>query len=674
MATIPTGNFGQAVAGEGPMVQAPAGNPLGAATQQALGVAGGIAHQMGEEDRQQAVQQQRARAALTLAQATNDLHDAHDEIGRGLADGSIDPKEAGAAFHKRVGEINTTRLQGLPDDQRPLIEASLTTQAGTLNRSLSGLVAKRQQSDTAADLDQLGEQLQRDAVRRGPEAAARTYASVLEFAGAGAGLTPAQIAAKKQAFTEGVTRSFYEQAGVSALTQGNAEALGQLVEQVKGPQGDAMDPLKRAQLTHQLFGWQQSILAQRVRSQNQADEEARLRYNEASTAMNQAIDVATSGGYFSPEFIKDLTTKAAGTELEPQVNALIASQAKVAGFASMPAGQREATLEAMRSRRATPGVGTDPIESKQLDVMEAMDQKLRAAANENPWAAAEKSGVIQSVQQINLADPQQAQQLMQQRMRDIGQVELWAGHKVSPLQPVEVAQVQKMVRTLPVDQAATMLGRFGATIGDSERVAQVAKQLSDKDGTLGMAMMYASTQTTQGRYTAELVLRGEQAIKDDRIKVDGAKETGWKADIAKRVRGAYSNTDLEDKVIESAFLIMAARVSDPSQATTTTEKAVELATGGGIIDHNGGRIPLPYAMKETEFDKALGRIGASDLAPQVPDGQVYAGRTPIPLDTFVSQLPKAQLVHAGSGVYNVRAGSMLVTNTQGQRITIKVGP
>jgi hypothetical protein len=674
MAQIPTGNFGNSVAGEGPMVQVPHGNPLGQAADQAIGLAQHISAQAAEEDRSRMVVQQRARAALALAQVTNDLHDAHDEIGRGLLDGSIAPDKAAGTFEDRMGKIRQARLQGLPDEERSLIEGPLTNTAGTLGRSLSGLVVKRQQSDTAADLDQLGENLQRDAMRRGPEAAARSYDSVMDFAGGGAGLTPAQVAAKKQAFREGVTRSFYEQAGVAALTKGDAEGLGGLIEQVKGDQGEAMDPLRRAQLTHQLFGWQQSILAERVRSQNRASDEERKRFNDAVDGYNQAIDLATSGAYFSPDFIKDITTRAAGTQMEQPVAALIGSQAKVAGFASMPAAQRAAELEVLRSRRATPGVGSDPIESKQLDIMEKMDEKLRAAAKENPWAAAEKSGVIQSVQQINLADPAQAQQLMAQRMRDIGDVETWAGHKVSPLQPVEVEQVQKMVRTLPVDQAATMLGQFGATIGDSERVAQVAKQLSDKDGTLGMAMMFATTQTTQGRYTAELVLRGEQAIKDDRIKVDGTKETGWRADIAKQVRGAYSNTDLENKVIDAAFLIMAARASDPSQASTTTEKAVQLASGGGIVERNGQRIPLPYAMKEADFDKAIAAIKPEDLAAQAPGGQVFVGRTAMPLQTLVSQLPQVQLVHAGQGLYNIRAGSLLVTNAQGQRITLKVGP
>jgi hypothetical protein len=37
-----------------------------------------------------------------------------------------------------------------------------------------------------------------------------------------------------------------------------------------------------------------------------------------------------------------------------------------------------------------------------------------------------------------------------------------------------------------------MLASFGDAVGDSERVAALAKQLHDKDGTLGLAMLYAS--------------------------------------------------------------------------------------------------------------------------------------------------------------------------------------
>ena len=46
----------------------------------------------------------------------------------------------------------------------------------------------------------------------------------------------------------------------------------------------------------------------------------------------------------------------------------------------------------------------------------------------------------------------------------------------------------------------------------------------------------------------------------------------------------------------------------------------------------------------------------------------------MPLAQFVATLPKASLVHAGQGLYNVRAGSGVVTNSAGKRITLTVNP
>ena len=98
-----------------------------------------------------------------------------------------------------------------------------------------------------------------------------------------------------------------------------------------------------------------------------------------------------------------------------------------------------------------------------------------------------------------------------------------------------------------------------------------------------------------------------------------------------------------------------------------------LATGG-IVERNGFKVPLPYGMNEDDFTKRINSVRPADLAAQAPDAQVMIGSKPMPLDQFVATLPKASLVHAGPGMYNVRAGSGLVTNSAGKRITLTVRP
>jgi hypothetical protein len=300
-----------------------------------------------------------------------------------------------------------------------------------------------------------------------------------------------------------------------------------------------------------------------------------------------------------------------------------------------------------------------------------MDDKLRRQADENPWAAAQSAGVIKEAPVFNLADPATGgadHPAAHGADRHRGELDRQARLAAAAAGGGAAVQVRAAASAGPGRHDA---GRIGGALGNGERVAALAKQLHDKDGTLGLAMMYASAGTTQGRKTAELVLRGEQALKDKTALVDKAAETGWQGTIAKAIRGAYSNREVEDQVIDAAYKIAAANYADGKGADL--DNAVRLATGG-IIERNGQKFPLPYGMKEGDFDKRLGAITPEVLAPQAPDGQVYVGRTPMPLADFVATLPKASLVHAGQGLYNVRAGTSLVTNAQGKRITLRIAP
>lgn len=669
---IPTGNFGNAVARPGPMVDIPNGDPIGAAAQRTTQIAGSVVNDMASQDRQRQEEQRRAAAALTLAKTSNAMHDAHDEVALGVQNGTIAPDKASSELSQRIAKTRDEALSGYSDPaQRDVMDAHLMSTEGALQRSLTGAVVKRQQHDAAGSIDDFGEQMGRAAMRDGPQTAVQRYTAFVRNTAPSAGLDDKAQGRLIQAFAEKTHADFFQNAATGALTAGNVDALRQVREQLSGPDGDAADPHRRASLIHTIFGWEQSLLAKQDRAANQADAEKTRRFNAAVDVFNKGTDIALGGGYFSPEFIQQMTETAAGTEMAPAVSRLIASQRNIAGFASMSAPDRAAYIERARAERADPSKGTDPAGDRLLTAMETMDGKLREQAKDNPWAAAQRAGVIQEAPQMTASDPQSAIAVMQARMQNIRTVEAWTGQKVSPLQPQEVDQVGKMVRALPIDQAATMLSSFGAAVGDSERVAAVAKQLHDKDGALGLAMLYASAQTTEGRRTAELVLRGDQAVKDKTAAIDPAKETGWKGTIAKEIRGAYSNREAEDAAIESAYLIAAAKYAEGKG--TDLDNAVRLATGG-IVERNGQKFPLPYGMTESDFDKRLAGIKPADLAGQAPGGQVLVGRTPMPLEQFVESLPKASLVHAGQGLYSVRAGAQYVTNERGQRIVLRIAP
>lgn len=672
MAQIPVGNFGNAVAGAGPRPQVQLPDTLGTAAGRVGAIAGNILEDRASEQRQQAEQQRRAADTLAMAKTSNDLHDLHQDIRQRLASGDLEPDKAEAEWAEASGKVRSHGLAGVSEESKLNAQAHLTQIGGTLQRSIGEDVFKRRQIDTLATIDAFGEQLQREAARQGPGWASEKFSAMVDFTGRAAGLDEAKAAKLKQSFSERAHASYYQAAGTGALTRQDPEALGQLLGKLQGPDGDALDPQRREVLTHQLFGWQQSILAARDRRAEAAATEQRRREDDAMRAYDKAWNAAQGGAFLSPETIADLSERSAGTPVAPMVTALLSSQREVAGFAGRSAPERAATLERMRAARATPGVGVSPQGDEVIRRLESMNDSIQRQIDENPWQAAQRAGRIQDAPTFNVAEPSSVIQVVRQRMGEIGAVEDWAGKRVSPLQPPEVEQLGKVIRQLPVDQAASMLAGIGQAVGDADRVGALSKQLHDKDGALGLAMSYASAQTTQGRYVAELVLRGDQALRDKTVQVDKAAESGWRATIAKSVRGAYANREIEDRVIDAAFLITSAKYA--AEGSNDLDNAVRLATGGGIMERNGQKFPLPWGMKPDEFDRKVSAIKPGDLADQAPGGRVLVGGQPMSLDDFTASLGTATLVHAGQGLYNVKAGQRIVTNEQGRRIVLKVGP
>lgn len=455
---------------------------------------------------------------------------------------------------------------------------------------------------------------------------------------------------------------------------GNLAGIRDTRAMLEGKDGEVMDPAHRASLITKAYGYENGILAAADREREKAAREALARENAGTDVFNKAFDLWSQGRYFSQEFIGETSAIVAGTKMEAPFRELVKSQSKVAGFASLSLPQQAAELERMRAAGSTPEVGVSPTEQavqQQYDKIFAASQQ---AYKDNPWQAAQARGVLTDLPTVPISDISTAQQLISQRMQRTGPVEIAAGRRVSPLQPEEAQQLGKIVRGLPPDQQASALAGIGASVGDADRVSDLARQMADKDKTLGIAMAYANSKTTSGRFASEWVLRGERAIKDQVVKIDGMKETGWRAEIAKEIGDATLNQQVRQDWIDAAFLIKAGLTAD-GNVKDDIKNAVNLATGGIREQRDGTKIPLPYGMQEDTFTNRIGTIKVPDLAPQTRDNLVYVGRQAVPLDQFITQLPQASLVHAGQGKYNVRAGSGLVTTSPGgPRLTIEVKP
>lgn len=662
---IPVGNFGGVVAAPQQQAQAPVNNQVGQALASVGAAVGGIAHTMQQAE----LQKQRAQAASTAATLSNDLYDVHDQISRGVSDGSVPAAQAVPEFQRRMGELTAERTKDLTVDQRQVIDDHLIRTGGGLTRNLNGVALKRTQDETGANLVTMSEQLQRSAMRDLPGSIER-WDKTVDAMGAAAGWGPEQSSKAKQAFREGATYNFANATLEGAAQTGNIEVVRAAREKIEGPEGEDIDPAKRTALITKAYGFENGILAANQRAADKVSRESLARENAAVDIYNKAFDLSAQGRYMSQEFISELADKTAGTAMAKQTQALVQSQAKVAGFASLPLAQQQAELERRRAAGSDPNIGVDPIEQSVTNQFARIyDASVKAYA-ENPWQAAQERGVIRDAPLIQLNNVQEAQQVIGQRMAQIGQLEVAAGRKVSPLQPQEAETIGRLVRSLPPDQQSSALASFGSLIGDGDRLTDLARQIDQKDPVLGTAMVVADLTTTQGRYVSELVLKGARALKDKSIQVDAARETGWRGAIAKEVGDAFPNQEVRQRVIDAAYYVQAGFTAEGSG--NDTSRALRLVVGQ-IVEHNGSKIPLPRGMEVSDFERRVSSIKPQDIAGQAPGGVVYVGKTAVPLDQFTKSLPDAILVNAGTGLYNVRAGMGLVTNSQGTRITIGIG-
>lgn len=666
MAQIPVPNFGTAVAEPAPGVQvgpADVSSGISAAGNDLMNLGQQITHQ-----------QNNAKASLALATATNQAHDAHQDITQRMISGEIQPDQAQEQLRQRLSEIQATNSQGLPPMQAAMVKTSLAGTTGALQRQMDGSVFKYQESQTAATIDATGAQLQQDAIRRGPAAAADTYDAVMDFTGGSAGFTPEQQAAKKIAFRQATTHGYYDDKSTTLYAAGDQKGISDMLTTVasgKLPDGEQLSPEQRAHLTTKLVGFNSRLLADQARAQNDADRERVARENIAADALNGAQKIILNGQFLDAPTMENLATVTTGTTLEQKTRELLAAQPHIVAFASQTAPQRAALLQHYQSEAANPSVGTSPEAVKQLTALQAIDSKANEMAKDDPWKAAQTYGVVVNAPPMDFSHPDGVAQQLDTRMQKIAAVEAWVGHKVSPLQPAEAEQLGHTLKGMPPDQAAGVLSMIGQSIADPDRIGAVAKQLGKAAGddtsateTMGLAMLYAGDRTNDGKLTAEMILRGDAALKNKTSLIDTTAQSGWKAQIFAKIDGAYSSQGASDSAMKAAYKIAAANGGD-------VDSAVKAATGG-IVTHGLGKIPLPVNMDESTFNKRLAAVTPQMLAPQAADGNAYVGGIPMPLAKFTASLPDATLVHAGQGMYAVKAGSSFVTNRDGQRIVLRI--
>ncbi|MCU0950796.1 MAG: hypothetical protein MUC68_06955 [Burkholderiaceae bacterium] len=639
MAQINLGNFGGLVAQPAAQPRLPAAAPNALA--EGIGRVGEIVGRvaMNELQRQQQMQDQRTREQLTLereqrraqaarihAETVNTLAGLSDTLSAESADGRVDKNDLLPQWAERSQKVIDEAIGRMPQEMQ---DAGLTLLIGAQGRGadqMRTIKATRDRQDTAAGVRSYLAESERYAARGGREAdeAIRNVSSFLSSPVAAAAGLDGQETARR--FAESVR---FRQA--ADMVQANpAGALKTLRDKDRFSE---LDPDKRA-----------SLIAHADAALLRAQERARI----------EAERIAR------PEYGDQVLSRLKGSPYESAVREMIRTGPQNVAAATLPIPQQRQQLDALMARANTEG--TTPALNAEIARRQKVLDASAKDAKDDPLGAALERGVIAAVAPLNVADLSSLPAALSQRQEAARTAQLWSGQPVSPLRPQEAEQLSQSLAALPPDQKATALASIGAALNDRDQITALARQIDAKDKQLATAMMYATTKTSAGRYVSEIILRGQQAQRDGKVKEDRSRETGWRAAIATEIGNAYPNEELRGRMVDAAYAV---QVGLAAEGDPDVSRAVRLATGGVMTQADDSKVPLPYGWTERELRDGLRTYPATKLP-----AQMRAGPATLTREQLIEQLPDALLVHAGQGRYAIRAGSGFITDAGGGRIVL----
>lgn len=456
-----------------------------------------------------------------------------------------------------------------------------------------------------------------------------------------------------------------------ALREATGQAMG-----LNGFKGKTGVPWVDDATPDQVKSWNAAAITKINMLENAAARAAEAREKAAAGMVSDASDMSIKGQYMSPQYQAQLRSATTGTSFAAGAERLITGQAQVSGFASAPASDRNAVLNMLRTRGADPSTGTDPESQKQVEKFGTVDNEIRKAVAENPWAASQKYGVSKDAGLVNVGSVADAVKLIGQRGQTQDQLETWVGNQVSPLQPAEASQLSSILSGLPPVPRGEALAQIGAGLPRA-RLEALADQLDVKDKAQALALKLGSDRTTAGRSVADLVLQGAQSLKDKTIKKDDAALSGWRSEIAGLVRGTLSSEKVENDVIDSAYYVRAALDNAANAAPgyefkqKNEERAVALVLGQPM-ERNGVKTLLPRAMDESAFDKALSVYTPDTLKASAPDGTLYLRGQPVALQRFSDSITRYGMTRDGKGNFLPSTGGAFITTDKAGQLPLRL--
>jgi hypothetical protein len=643
MATIPMGNFGQAVARPEQAPRVPQGNALSDATAGLGRTVGGIVDAENtrrmREDEEVRHAEVRAKTITALTGAKDKLADLHDEFSNAVLNREIEKDGAEGLYTKQASKLLDGIGADLPQAQRSVVLAELNGDAARFANGVRKAVTQRTRQDVTAAITQNLEYLQRQFLKDPVKAQAQAD-GLIDQLGPRSTLAPDQLGKLKQGFGEKSLSMFYEAAAQTALEKGDSAGLRTLREQITGNDGERLDPTRRTQLRHQWLVWEKQIEADKARQTDVAE-------REAHDVTQKLVQFVSDGMAPDVQYQNEVRAATKGTRFAPLVEQAIADGQAGAGFGAQSLPRQAAALAAVA------GKPTNPEQVADYERGQRIHQKQKVAYAEDPWAAGTKFHRLPVVNEQAILSPMQLIKAAQERMPLMNNLEAASGEPAPLLRPAEVAQAVSALQGASIRERTEILGQIGSMLS-GPRLNAFAEQVGKGSKPMALTLKLGADRTTAGRMASELVQLGAQALADKTVKKDDAALSGWRADIAAHVRGTLGDTKAEDEVIDAAFYVRAAQELDSAKASGFTRgfgNGSEDALGmvvGKPIERAGVKTFLPKGMTTDQFDTK-----ARELLAAGKGQTVFSRGSPVGVEEVAQRF-------SGYGLRMVRPGEYLL--------------
>jgi hypothetical protein len=613
----------------------------------------------------QAEAERRRIAQLTArAEVTNELDTLHTQIATGIADGSV-PRADGVTRWQAESETRiNAALERFDPGMQDLVRAELLGARNRLGLGVQQAATRRAQSETGAQLLQLGEQYQRMALTDRGRAVSEFEGALATF-GPAAGLNPEQIQTQRQGFRERVAFDVG-----SALVRGarnDLRALDQVGQRLGSDEFADLDPGRRGQLEAQLVSRREQILAANERAAAQAARANEARQAAAGRSFEALDRLTLSGAVPDAAFAAQVTAATRGTPFEQAARQVIETAAARANFAALPLPQQRAALLAAQSD-ANAG-GTNPQAAARVDLLQRTVKQTEDAIAADPLRAGLDRGWIREVAPLNVTDLASLPAALGQRVEAARTVAGRAGRAVSPLLAEEAEGVRRLVETLAPRDRVTALAPIVRGM-PPEQIRAMAGQVNEKSPALAGALlaMAADRTTNRGRPVAELIMTGDDLLRTKSVKIDPNAETGARTRIRQELRGAFATQAAEDAAVESTFRVYATLLNE---GRDDTRAAVRLTTGG-VFERNGAKAVRRWGWTDDDMQQAISQQIPATLEAR-SGGALAVGGERVTADDLYRQRNRWQLGGtAASGAYTVSLGGRIVTRADGSPFTVQL--